>query len=217
MFVAVAGLEPAPLDSSTSFSTARCSTMLNYTTHRIYISITEAVWTVLPFPAFLSLQLCLIFIVLYVAIVSQPYSALLDSLHTRTQPYTTTYQPYCTHRDLTRRSLLIRNFPYYFRLYLRVDYRLSTPSVFWTLSLLPLCRIHIVNGLPTCRYRLCTYLGVCGRWGIRTPALFSSRPTPLLPSASQPTFLCIRCYAALFILNSLIFPLSTHSRISYSG
>ena len=45
------------------------------------------------------------------------YSALLDSLHTRTQPYTTTYQPYCTHRDLTRRSLLIRNFPYYFRLY----------------------------------------------------------------------------------------------------
>lgn len=34
MFVAVAGLEPAPLDSSTSFSTARCSTMLNYTAYR---------------------------------------------------------------------------------------------------------------------------------------------------------------------------------------
>ena len=39
MFVAVAGLEPAPLDSSTSFSTARCSTMLNYTAYHVYIVI----------------------------------------------------------------------------------------------------------------------------------------------------------------------------------
>ena len=91
------------------------------------------------------------------------YSALLDSLHTRTQPYTTTYQPYCTHRDLTRRSLLIRNFPYYFRLYLRIGYRLSTPSIFRALSMLPLCQIHLVNGLPTCRDCLYTSLGVCGR------------------------------------------------------
>ena len=64
------------------------------------------IWLTIPKPselfclmASLSLQLCLNFIVLYVAILSQPYSALLDSLHTRTQPYTTTYQPYSTHRS----------------------------------------------------------------------------------------------------------------------
>ena len=38
----MAGLEPAPLDSSTSFSTARCSTMLNYTAYQIYLSIIQA-------------------------------------------------------------------------------------------------------------------------------------------------------------------------------
>ena len=39
MFVAVAGLEPALLDISTSFSTDRCSTMLNYTAYRMYLVI----------------------------------------------------------------------------------------------------------------------------------------------------------------------------------
>ena len=38
----MAGLEPAPLDSSTSFSTARCSTMLNYTAYHIYLSLIQA-------------------------------------------------------------------------------------------------------------------------------------------------------------------------------
>ena len=38
----MAGLEPAPLDSSTSFSTASCSTMLNYTAYHIYLSLIQA-------------------------------------------------------------------------------------------------------------------------------------------------------------------------------
>ena len=38
MFVAVAGLELALLDISTSFSTDRCSTMLNYTAYRTIIT-----------------------------------------------------------------------------------------------------------------------------------------------------------------------------------
>ena len=38
----------------------------------------------------------------------------------------------------------------------------------WSLSMLPVCRIHIVNGLLTCRDCHCASLGVCGRSGIRT-------------------------------------------------
>ena len=123
------------------------------------------------------------------------HSALLDSLHTRTQPYTTTYQPYCTHRDLTRRSLLIRNFPYYLRLYLRIDYRLSTPSVFWALSLLPLCRIHLVNGLPTCRD--CTL-----HVPRRLRKVRDSNSRSVLPLAS----LAVRCFRPLSQPSKYVYP-----------
>ena len=90
------------------------------------------------------------------------HSALLDSLHTPTQPYTTTYQPYSTHRNLTRRLLLGRKFPLHS--VVLTDWLPSFPlHHFGALSMLPICRIHHVNGLPTCRDCHYTSLGVCRR------------------------------------------------------
>ena len=50
-----------------------------------------------------------------------------------------------------------------FRQYLRIEYRPFHTISFRSLSLLPICRIHYVNGLPTCRDCHYTSLGVCGR------------------------------------------------------
>ena len=66
-------------------------------------------------------------IVLYVAVLRQPYSAFNSHNFPRTMVlmvHATTFQPYCSHRDLTRRSSLVRKLPRYVRLYLRVGYRL---------------------------------------------------------------------------------------------
>ena len=97
------------------------------------------------------------------------HSALLDSLHAPTQPYTTTYQPYSTHRHLTRRSLLVRKLPlalaFFFGVVLTTMFHVAF-SIYprdWSLSMLPICRIHHVNGLLTCRDCHYTSLGVCGR------------------------------------------------------
>lgn len=84
MFVAVAGLEPAPLDSSMSFSTARCSTMLNYTAYHVYLFLHASYGQPQPLQyipsALLDLPVRYRCFVHYVAIVSQPFSLQFSQL-----------------------------------------------------------------------------------------------------------------------------------------
>ena len=92
----------------------------------------------------------------------------INTLHVPTQPYTTTYQPYCSHRDLTRRSLLGRNLP--LNLAVLTDWipsfpRLRLPVYFDAAYLQDLC----INNLPTCRDCLCASLGVAEGEGFEPP------------------------------------------------
>ena len=112
----------------------------------------------------------------------------INTLHVPTQPDTTTYQPYCSHRDLTRRSLLGRNLP--LNLAVLTDWipsfpRLHLPVYFDAAYLQDLC----INNLPTCRDCLCASLGVAEGEGFEPP--FCCR-----------TVLVLRCHClALLPLN----------------
>ena len=129
------------------------------------------------------------------------HSALLDSLHAPTQPYTTTYpscmlQWYCNHAHpvgVSDSEITLSIWQY-----LRIEYRPFHTISFWSLSMLPICRIfNYVNGLPTCRDCHYTSLGVCGRWRIRTsvPFLTAALAVRCFQPLSQPSLLS--CLALL--------------------
>ena len=97
-------------------------------------------------------------------------------------------------------SLLVRKLPlalaFFFGVVLTTMFHVAF-SIYprdWSLSMLPICRIHHVNGLPTCRDCHDTSLGVCGRWRIRTsvPFLTAALAVRCFQPLSQPSFvLCI--------------------------
>ena len=178
--------------------------MLNYTTYHIYSypprklrSATTA--SIYPIRT-IGLACQIIDVSFIVLLCDSNHSALLDSLHAPTQPYTTTYQPYSTHRNLTRRSLLGRKFPLHS--VVLTDWLPSFPfHHFGALSMLPICRIHHVNGLPTCRDCHYTSLGVCGRWRIRTsvPFLTAALAVRCFQPLSQPSLLsCLALFRKVF-------------------
>ena len=84
------------------------------------------------------------------------------------------------------------------RQYLRIVYRPFHTISFRSLSLLPICRIHHVNGLPTCRACHYTSLGVCGRWRIRTsvPFLTAALAVRCFQPLSQPSLCCALRFSA---------------------
>ena len=183
----MAGLEPAPLDSSTSFSTARCSTMLNYTAyHIIYPSYKQLAATPAydirrrAHPHYWTCNQDSVFqFISSVAALQQPFSQRLTS-HTSLGLTLLPICPVCcnsvatithpvglTDSEITCVRLLYSR-PFFMS-------PLSTRSSVWSLSM-PF-RFH-QSASPVLQYvsllagiARCTSLGVCGRCGSRTRLL----------------------------------------------
>ena len=85
------------------------------------------------------------------------------------------------------------------RQYLRIVYRPFHTISFRSLSLLPICRIHHVNGLPTCRDCHYTSLGVCGRCEARTRKYRRTGSSVASPFQHQPSLLsCLALFRKVF-------------------
>ena len=149
------------------------------------------------------------------------HSALLDSLHAPTQSYTTTYQPYCSHRsqlvatagsEITARACFLfwqctcdlvsgRLFHLSPRLVSFDAAYLQDSSCQW-FAYLPGLSLHVPRRLRKVRDSNPRIVLTIAALAVRC-----FQPD----SANLP---CFYRYAALFIFSSLILPFSIHSRIS---